>query len=275
MKLKLSFSTCPNDTFMFYALVHGVVKTDHIFDISLADIEELNRMAINGVPDITKLSYGTYPLVADTYQLLDSGSALGEGVGPLLVSKHSLEIDRTSEFSVALPGEHTTAHLLFNMAFPNVNRKSYYLFSEIEDAVLRGEVDAGVIIHESRFTYQQKGLIKLADLGEFWEKSSGLPTPLGGIAIRRSLDSQVKKEINSKLSESVRFALTNPHETIDYVAGYAQTMSPEVMFSHINLYVNSFSVTLGEKGRKAVAALLNTHRAGAKDFDECDIFIHD
>lgn len=275
MKLKLSFSTCPNDTFMFYALVHGVVRTDHVFDITLADIEELNQMALNGVPDITKLSYGTYPLVADTYQLLDSGSALGEGVGPLLVSKRPFEINPTSEFSVALPGEHTTAHLLFNMAFPNVKRKSYYLFSEIEDAVLRGEVDAGVIIHESRFTYQHKGLIELADLGEIWERSSGLPTPLGGIAIRRSLDSQVKKEINSKLSESVRFALNNPGKTIDYVARYAQAMSAEVMFSHINLYVNSYSVELGEKGRKAVAALLNSHRAGVKNFDESYIFIHD
>lgn len=274
MNLSLNFSTCPNDTFMFYALVHGLLSDKYTFDVYMADIEDLNLLALEAKPDITKVSYGAYPLLAQHYQLLDSGSALGKGVGPLLISKETIPFEEVKHKRIALPGEHTTAHLLFNRVFPDVMDKRFYLFSKIEDAILSNEVDAGVIIHESRFTYQLKGLTKLMDLGDEWEKISGLPTPLGGIAIRRSLPDNVKHDINRLLRESVAYAFRYPNNTMGFVSQYAQELSIEVMRNHINLYVNDFSLTLGHLGRRAIIQLISSNRF-LYDFDESDIFVYE
>ncbi len=274
MKLLLNFSTCPNDTFMFYALVHGLLHKSFDVDVKLADIEELNLMAISGKPHITKISFGVYPQIVDRYQLLVSGNALGLGVGPLLVGKNPISLDDIQNLSVAIPGEHTTAHLLFNLAFPNVSRKQYVVFSEVESMVTNGSVDAGVIIHESRFTYQQKGLIKIADLGEIWETQTGLPTPLGGIAVRRDLPDELKREINLVLSKSVQFALSNPGATMAYVSLHAQEMSRAVLLKHINLYVNDFSVSLGTQGQKAISRLFDSTALNQLNFDKSSIFVH-
>ncbi|HBI81654.1 MAG TPA: 1,4-dihydroxy-6-naphthoate synthase [Bacteroidales bacterium] len=275
MNLSLNFSTCPNDTFMFYALVHGLLTDKYSFEVYMADIEELNHLALGGKPDITKISFGVYPMLFDQYQLLDSGSALGKGVGPLLISKKSIPLEQVKHMRIALPGEHTTAHLLFNRAFPEASDKRFYLFSQIEQAILNNEVDVGVIIHESRFTYQSKGLIKLADLGEIWEGVSGLPTPLGGIAIRRSLPDSVKKEINRLMGNSVSFAFQHPDSTMGFVSQHAQELNLEVMRKHIDLYVNNFSLSLGNDGRKAIVQLLNSSRQVLHHFDENAIFVYE
>jgi len=275
MNLSLNFSTCPNDTFMFYALVHGLISDRYNFNVHMADIEELNLLALDAKPDITKISYGVYPMLANQYQLLDSGSALGKGVGPLLISKNPIPLDQIRYKRIALPGEHTTAHLLFNKVLPDVQDKRFYLFSQIEEAILNNEVDAGVIIHESRFTYQSKGLIKLVDLGDEWEKLSGLPTPLGGIAIRRSIPDDVKHDINRFLKESVTYAFKHPENTMEFVSQHAQELSHDVMLSHINLYVNNFSLTLGDLGRKAIVQLLSGGNKPTMNFDESYIFIYE
>ncbi|MGD9976929.1 MAG: 1,4-dihydroxy-6-naphthoate synthase [Bacteroidales bacterium] len=274
MRLKLNFSTCPNDTFMFGALVNSKINSgDYLFDVMLSDIEELNGLAVQGIPDVTKLSFGVLPKVAGDYQLLDSGSALGKGVGPLVVSRKKIYPDEVSSVRVALPGEHTTAHLLFNLAFPGTRRKSFYRFSNIQDVVLSNEADAGVIIHESRFTYQAKGLLKVMDLGDFWEKKTGLPTPLGGVAVRKSLPENVRVAINQLLCSSIEFAFKNPQEVLPYVKQYAQEMDTEVMLKHIDLYVNKFSLSLGNNGRMAIVELLKASNKIPNDFDEGKFFI--
>jgi len=274
MKLKLNFSTCPNDTFMFGAMVSNKINTKgYFFDLHLADIEELNRLAEDGYPDITKLSYGAFPYVADKYQLLDSGSALGKGVGPLVVSKRKIYSDEVPFAKVALPGERTTAHLLFNLAFPNANQKKFYLFSEIMDVVMSNEVDVGVIIHESRFTFEQKGLLKILDLGDYWEKKSGMPTPLGGIVVRRDLPEYVKVDLNGMLRESVEYAFEKPLEVMPYVKQYAQEMEEEVMLRHIDLYVNRYSLSLGQNGRNAVMELLKASGQLRNNFDVSNFFV--
>lgn len=274
MKLKLNFSTCPNDTFMFGALVNGKIDTKkYSFDVHLADIEELNSLALEAVPDVTKLSYGAFPYVMDNYQLLNSGSALGKGVGPLVVSKRKIYPDEVQHARVALPGEKTTAHLLFNMAFPATKSKRFYLFSEIMDVVLSEEADVGVIIHESRFTYAQKGLIKIADLGDLWEKRTGLPTPLGGIAIKRNLDELLKSDINELLRLSIEYAFKNPQEIMPFVKQYAQEMDYDVMLKHIDLYVNNYSLTLDQKGRSAVVELIKTSNNTLVNIDSGSYFV--
>lgn len=274
MRLKLNFSTCPNDTFMFGALVNSKINSgDYLFDVMLSDIEELNGLAVQGIPDVTKLSFGVFPKVAGDYQLLDSGSALGTGVGPLVVSRKKIYPDEVSSVRVALPGEHTTAHLLFNLAFPGTRRKSFYRFSNIQDVVLSNEADAGVIIHESRFTYQAKGLLKVMDLGDFWEKKTGLPAPLGGVAVRKSLPENVRVAINQLLCSSIEFAFKNPQEVLPYVKQHAQEMDTEVMLKHIDLYVNKFSLSLGDNGRMAIVELLKASNKIPNDFDEGKFFI--
>ncbi len=259
MKLKLAFSTCPNDTFIFDALVnHHISKSSELlFDIHLADIQELNEIAIKGDADIVKISFALYPLISKNYQLLTSGAALGKGVGPLLISKRKIYPDEIKFTRIAIPGENTTANLLFTLAFPDALQKKAYLFSTIEDVILDNEADAGVIIHENRFTYQKKGLKKIMDLGEFWEKQSGLPIPLGGIAIKRYLPETVKKEINSLINQSVEYAMANPFQSISYVKSHAQTMDNEVMLQHIKLYVNDFTQDLKEVGQNAINELFS------------------
>ena len=256
MKLSLGFSPCPNDTFIFDALIHHKIDTEGLdFEIVMDDVENLNKKAFNQTLDITKLSYAAYGFLSEFYVLSNSGSALGNKCGPLLVSKikdHNI-IDTAK---IAIPGQYTTANFLFSFAFPNYNNKEALLFSEIEHAILDGRVDAGVIIHENRFTYQEKGLFKLLDLGEFWEDETGFPIPLGGIAINRSLDLEIQKKVQRLIRKSIEFAFENPLDSMDFTKLNAQELDDTVIKSHISLYVNDFSIDLGEKGRSAVHFLL-------------------
>ncbi len=257
--IKLSISSCPNDTFMFDALLHNRLSEEIPFDISLtiSDIEELNKAALTGFPDITKISYALYPLIADEYMLLDSGSALGYGNGPLLVSKHKIYPDEVKSVRIAIPGVHTTASLLLDHAFGKGLDKRPYLFSDIADVVCDGEADAGVLIHEQRFTYADKGLSLVADLGSMWEKSTSLPIPLGAIAVRRSLGEEFIAIADRLLHDSIRHAFDNPSDSHAFVKENAKEMSDEVCGKHIAMFVNDFSLSLGEDGRKAVTELLS------------------
>lgn len=256
MKLTLGFSTCPNDTFIFDAMIHQKVDTEGLqFEVVLADVEELNKNAFSGTIDITKLSYHAFAYIANSYKLLTSGSALGYKNGPLLISKNKIYPDEVKDIKVAIPGKHTTANLLFSIVYPNVKQKKEYLFSDIEEAILDGEVDAGVIIHENRFTYEKKGLKKIIDLGEEWEEKTGNPIPLGGIVINRKFDSETMLKVNRVLKRSVDFAFKNPDSSYAYVKSYAQELDDDVIKKHIELYVNNFTVDLGEKGKDAVITL--------------------
>lgn len=257
MNLTLGFSPCPNDTFLFDALVHGRIdRQDYAFTPVLDDVEALNKMAFEGKLDITKLSYHAFAYLTDHYQMLPSGSALGKGVGPLLITKGAAPATPRSEWLVAVPGKFTTANLLLSLAYPEIMNRKYMLFSDIEEAVLSGQVDAGVIIHENRFTYFEKDLVKQADLGEFWEMETGLPIPLGGIAVRRDLPVPVKRSIAKLVRESTEYAFRNPEHSLPFVQQNAQEMDPEVMQKHIALYVNPFTVDLGESGIMAVESML-------------------
>ena len=259
MKLKLGFSTCPNDTFIFDAMVHGRIDTEGLeFDLVLADVEELNKAAFEHEIDITKLSYHAYAYVANNYLLLDSGSALGNNNGPLLISKHKIYPDEVNDVSIAIPGKYTTANLLLSIAYPKVKNKKEYLFSDIEEVVLSGEMDAGLIIHENRFTYADRGLKKIRDLGEFWETKTQLPIPLGGIVVNRKLSKEVQQKVNRVLRRSLEFAYENPNAALPFIKQYAQEMDEEVMYKHIKLYVNDFSLDLGDKGKKAIKKLYKT-----------------
>jgi 1,4-dihydroxy-6-naphthoate synthase len=256
MKLKLAFSTCPNDTYIFDALVHHKIDTKGLeFDLLLADVEELNHAAFENQVDITKLSYHAYAFVSDNYSLLDSGSALGNNNGPLLISKHKIYPDEIDDLNIAIPGKYTTANLLLSIAYPNALYKKEYLFSDIEEAVLSNEVDAGVIIHENRFTYKKKGLKKIIDLGEFWENKTKLPIPLGGIVVSKKLTREIQLKLNHLVRESIEFANKNPDSPLGFIKRYAQEMDIEVMRKHIALYVNDYSLDLGETGKKAISTL--------------------
>ena len=254
MKLTLGFSPCPNDTFIFDALVHHKIDTEGLeFEVIFADVEQLNKWAFQRKLDITKLSYNAFTHCVNDYALLDSGSALGNNCGPLLIKKPNTIL--TKESKIAIPGKYTTANMLLNIAFPNHQNKVEILFSEIENKVLEGKVDAGLIIHENRFTYEDKGLEKEKDLGEFWEEETGLPIPLGGIVTNRRLPLATQQKIERVLRKSVEFAFENPNSSADYVKFHAQEMGKEVVDAHIALYVNNYSISLGEQGRKAVELL--------------------
>lgn len=260
MTLTLGISPCPNDTFIFDALVNGLIDTEGLrFEVAHEDVQTLNEWALQGRLDVTKLSYGVLPLVLPAYELLSSGGALGRGVGPLLVARPGAGPFRPEEARVAIPGEHTTAHLLFSLAYPAAARKVFRVFSGIEAAVLAGEVDAGVIIHEGRFTYQAKGLAKVADLGELWEERTHAPIPLGGIVARRNLDEGVRRKVERLVRRSAEHALARGGQLSDYVRCHAQELDEAVMRQHIALYVNPFSLDLGEAGRRAVDTLLEVH----------------
>lgn len=262
MRLSLGFSPCPNDTFIFDAFVNGKIDTgDLAFDVVLEDVQTLNEWALAGKLDISKISYGVWPLLQDKYQLLESGGALGKGVGPLLITKNPLAtLSSVNQMSIAVPGINTTAHMLFSMAFPEAKQKQFMVFHEIEQAVLDGIVDAGVIIHENRFTYQDKGLFKLMDLGENWEQSLQCPIPLGGIVMRNHFEPSLRDTINALIKASVQFAFANYPNLAPYVRQHAQEMSEAVMRQHIDLYVNDFSIELGVDGHKAVASLLSVYQ---------------
>ena len=264
MKLSLGISPCPNDTYIFDAMLHGKIDTEGLeITPRLEDVETLNHLAIEGSLDITKVSYGVVFQLINQYMILEAGSALGKGVGPLFVSKNiedEKEID-PSKISVALPGINTTAHLLFSLAYPEIKNKTFVPFHVIEDMVLTGAVDAGVIIHENRFTYQQKGLKKISDLGDVWEKRTGAPIPLGGILVRRSFDLELSTKINRVINRSLAYANENAHALPSFVTENAQEMSEEVMRNHIGLYVNEFSLALGKEGRLAVLELIKASAA--------------
>ena len=261
-KTHIAISPCPNDTFMFWAMLHRQVDTFGLsFSVEMRDIEQLNKAAIGQEFDVVKISYALYPKVSQAYQLLTAGSALGFDNGPLLISRRKIYPDEIPHLRIAIPGVDTTANMLLTIAYPAAINKKEYLFSDIEEAVLTDEVDAGLLIHETRFTHAQKGLRKILDLGEYWEKETGLPLPLGAIAIRRELPDVIKQQVNTALRESVRYALQNPHMPDEFVLKHAQAMEPEVCRKHIHLYVNEFSVDLGEKGRQAVEKLLSAHHS--------------
>lgn len=258
-KLSLGFSPCPNDTFIFDAMVHGKIDTEGLeFEVVLGDVEDLNDKAFKKELDITKLSYHAMAYCLADYQLLNSGSALGSGVGPLLIAKKEMAKEEINEGMIAIPGKYTTANFLLSLAYPKAQQKQEVLFSEIEDLVLTDQVDAGLIIHENRFTYQERGLKKIIDLGDYWENLSGSLIPLGGIVVRREFDSELKKKVDRVLRRSIEFAKKNPQESKEYVRKYAQEMQEGVTQQHIDLYVNEYSIDLGEKGREAVKTLFTT-----------------
>jgi 1,4-dihydroxy-6-naphthoate synthase len=260
MRFTLGFSPCPNETFIFDALVNKKIDTEGLdFEVFLEDVQTLNQWAIQGKLDISKISYGVLPLVLHQYRLLEAGGALGKGVGPLLISKQPQPLSAVNTATIAIPGQQTTAHLLFSLAFPGAKQKKFMVFSDIEDAVLSGKVDCGVIIHENRFTYQQKGLTKLMDLGEFWEKETGAPIPLGGIVFREDLDQALSKKVNALIRKSLEYAFSQYPTLSDYVKAHAQEMDESVMRQHIDLYVNNYSLSLGKEGEKAIQTLLTTY----------------
>jgi 1,4-dihydroxy-6-naphthoate synthase len=237
-------------------MIHHKIDTEGLdFEVVLGDVEELNQKALNNTLDVTKISYHAFSKIVKDYVLLDSGSALGYKNGPLLISKHKMYPDEVKDGKIAIPGFNTTANLLFSIAFPDSQNKTEYLFSDIEEAVLEGEVDAGLIIHENRFTYEKKGLKKIIDLGEYWEEKTSLPIPLGGIAVNRKLDKEIQFKINRVLKRSVEFAFENPKSAYPFIKQYAQEMDEDIMYKHIELYVNDFTKDLGADGRNAIKVL--------------------
>lgn len=288
MKLTLGFSPCPNDTFIFDALVNNKIDTQGIeFDVRLEDVQTLNELALQQTLDITKISYGVLPLVLQDYLVLNSGSALGNGVGPLLISgpnqtfpirgglEHLLhDQEYINDCKIAIPGENTTAHMLFALAFPNAKNKIFLRYDEIEDFVLNGVpqvsrqagggdlegASVGVIIHENRFTYQQKGLKKIIDLGDFWQEKIGSPIPLGGIVAKRKLNSSFLKTVDDLIKQSIEYGFNNYPELTDYIRNHSQEMEEDVMRKHIELYVNNYSISLGSDGKKAIEEFLNIYQ---------------
>ncbi len=264
-KLTIGFSPCPNDTFIFDALVHHKIDTEGLdFEVYLGDVEDLNQKAFNNELDITKLSYHAYGYLTENYVLLDAGSALGKGCGPLLITKpnthhasHTTLNKPLSTLKIAIPGKYTTANFLLSIAHPEATNKVEMLFSDIENAVLTGKVDAGLIIHENRFTYQQKGLEKIIDLGEYWEQTTENLIPLGGIVIKRDLPNETIQKVNKLLRKSIEFAFENPESPLDYMQCNAQEMDKKVMMQHVELYVNKYSIDLGEEGKTAISKMFN------------------
>ena len=275
MKLTLGFSPCPNDTFIFDALVNGRIDTEGLkFEYFLADVEELNRKAFTSQVDITKISSHAYAYTAQNYSILDSGSALGYGNGPLLISKRFIDPETLNEARIAIPGKYTTANLLFSISWPHALNRKEYLFSDIEEALLRDEADAGLIIHETRFTYQMKGLQKIADMGELWEGLTGLPIPLGIIVINRKIPEDIALKFNRILRRSIEFAIGNSEASHDFVSSNAREMDRLVMKKHIRLFVNDFSLHLGIDGRKALNELYRiAHEKGITPAVPDNIFL--
>lgn len=263
MKLSLGFSTCPNDTFMFDAMVHGRIDTEGLdFDLVMEDILHLNQRALQGELDILKISYNAFGHVRDQYQLLSSGSAMGQGCGPLLIAAEPTTIEELLQKNarIAIPGYNTTANLLLSYFAPGLENRAEMLFHEVMPAVQQGKADAGLIIHENRFTYPDYGLHCVQDLGEYWETKTGLPIPLGAICAHKRLGEETIAKIDRVLRRSVEHAFAHPEESKAFVKAHAQELSAEVTQAHIALYVNDFSVDMGEKGREAVDKILEVGR---------------
>lgn len=268
MKLSLGFSPCPNDTFIFDALIHHKIDTEGLtFEVEYHDVETLNHKAFNRELAITKLSYHAFAYAVEDYELLDAGSALGFGVGPLLITKRTELAEQLAAFAgkplpeqfhqlkVGIPGKYTTANFLLGLAYPSLQNKEIMVFSDIESALLDDRIDLGLIIHENRFTYQDKGLFKVVDLGDYWEKTTESPIPLGGIVIRRDMPEEIKNKVNKLIRKSVEYAFANPKSGLEYIRAHAQEMDEEVMYKHIDLYVNQYSVDLGPLGKKAIQSM--------------------
>lgn len=256
MKLTLGFSPCPNDTFIFDALIHHKIDTEGLeFEVYYDDVETLNQKAMDGVLDVTKLSFHAFGYVANQYALLDAGSALGFGVGPLLISQQKFDGQLSADLRVGIPGKYTTANFLMSIAYPTLQNKQLMVFSEIEQALIDQKIDLGLIIHENRFTYQERGLNKIVDLGDYWEKLTGCAIPLGGIVVNRKLPIEIQQKINRLLRKSVEYAFANPKSGLDFIRKHAQAMDEEVMYKHIDLYVNAYSLSLGVDGKKAIDTL--------------------
>ena len=257
MNLTLGFSPCPNDTFIFHALTHGAAGVPGVrFEERLEDVETLNRLAQDEALDVTKVSYGAVPYLLRDYVVLRSGGALGRGCGPLIVTRPGVTVEDLRRGRIAIPGRLTTANLLLRLFGPDLPAGEELVYSEIMPAVERGDFAAGLIIHESRFTYPDHGLVRLADLGEWWERETGSPIPLGAILARRRLGPERIGEIEAAIRRSVELAFEEPGASAEYVRAHAQEMSPEVTREHIRLYVNEFSVDLGEEGERAVEELM-------------------
>lgn len=250
--MQIGFSPCPNDTFIFDALIHEKIDTEGLkFEPVMADVEALNQMAFRGELSVTKLSYHAFFYVINDYVMMDSGSALGNNCGPLLI-KNQGDSDPLPDDLIAIPGRYTTANFLLNFAYPSLQNKKEMLFSDIESALQNKEVKAGLIIHENRFTYSDRGFEKVSDLGANWEQKTKTPIPLGGIAIQRCIDFETQKKVQSLIRKSVAFAFQNPKESLPFVREYAQEMDEDVMRKHIDLYVNDYSFSLGLNGKSAV-----------------------
>jgi 1,4-dihydroxy-6-naphthoate synthase len=258
MKISLGFSTCPNDTFIFDALVNGKIDTEGLeFVPYLTDVEDLNLLAFSGELDVTKISYHAWLHVWKSYRILDSGSALGKGSGPVLVAKNECLDPRYLSLKVAIPGEYTTANLLLRLAYPNIKEKKVFVFSDIEQAILDDLVDAGVLIHENRFTYEKRGLVLLRDLGQFWNETANAPIPLGGIMAHRRLPQDVAEKINRLVKKSLEYAFMFPEGTMAYMRQFAQSMEEEVLNAHLKTFVNEYSLELGAEGKRAIQILID------------------
>ena len=262
MKFSLGFSPCPNDTFIFDALVNKKIDTEGLdFEVHLEDVQTLNNFALENRFDFSKISYGVMPLLLETHTLLNSGGAMGNGVGPLLICKDpNITPDEVNHLRIAIPGKNTTAYLLFSYVYPNAKNISFYVFNEIEDAVLSGEVDAGVIIHENRFTYAQKGLYKITDLGAAWETKTKSPIALGGIVASNRIPKPIMQQVDQLIAKSVAYSFNNYPTISEYVSCHAQEMSEAVMRQHIDLYVNDFSTDMGETGKNAIETLVHIYQ---------------
>nr|MBC7611811.1 1,4-dihydroxy-6-naphthoate synthase [Pseudopedobacter sp.] len=257
MKLSLGFSPCPNDTFIFDALIHHKIDTEGLeFEVVFDDVETLNQKAFKAELDVTKLSYHAFAYALKDYVLLDAGSALGFGVGPMLICNKPKDLNNPN-LRVGIPGKYTTANFLLSLAYPHLKNKKEMVFSDIEQKLINNEIDLGLIIHENRFTYQNKGLMKVKDLGEYWEETTDCAIPLGGIVIKRGLSNEIKQKVNQLIRKSVEFAFENPKSALPFIKQHAQEMEEIVMYQHIDLYVNKYSVNLGDDGKKAIKTMFN------------------
>jgi 1,4-dihydroxy-6-naphthoate synthase len=250
--MTIGFSPCPNDTFIYERFLQEDFQNKYRFTPVITDVEELNRKAFNEELDITKLSFHAWLYLQDKYELLNSGSALGKGCGPLLIARKNYNLDEIDNLKIAIPGKYTTANFLLSARFPNLTNKQEMLFSDIENAILNNGVDAGLIIHENRFTYSEKGLVKIMDMGEWWENETQCAIPLGGIAIHKKIGITVKNEIENLLKQSIEWANNRKPIISDFVKHYSQAMHPDIMRQHIDLYVNENTLELGKDGWQAI-----------------------
>lgn len=284
MKIKLGFSPCPNDTFIFDALVNGRIDTEGLeFEVFLEDVQTLNEWTIDGKLDACKISYATLPLVLEQYAAIHSGGALGKGVGPLLISRTEIPDSAVKQCMIAIPGQNTTANVLFSIAYPEATHKVFLRYDEIENFVASSEdtpedittTKLGVIIHENRFTYASRGLKKIADLGEFWVTETRLPIPLGCIAVSRRFPLEIQRKIEKLIRKSLEFARREYPQLSEFIKENAQEMKEDVMRKHIDLYVNDFSLDVGREGKEAVQKFIKVHSSINKiPVNLDDIFIH-